>query len=90
MVHFKFYKGTEKVQEEEIIGAGQLNDGILYYGDCDAATLLATTRTLATRDGSMRKEKDEDVLGVKNIRETKHYFLHNECHWWVINSKFYD
>jgi hypothetical protein len=36
VVHFKFYEGTEKVQEEEIIEAEQLNGDILYYDDCDA------------------------------------------------------
>uniref|UniRef100_M8CV70 Thioredoxin H-type 4 n=1 Tax=Aegilops tauschii TaxID=37682 RepID=M8CV70_AEGTA len=43
--HFSFYKGTEKVHEEEGIGPDQLAGDVLYYGDNHAGVVQLHSRT---------------------------------------------
>ncbi|KAL5198190.1 hypothetical protein ABZP36_001702 [Zizania latifolia] len=42
--HFSFYKGTEKVHEEEGIGPDQLAGDVLYYGDHHSAVVQLHSR----------------------------------------------
>lgn len=42
--HFSFYKGTEKVHEEEGIGPDQLAGDVLYYGDNHAGVVQLHNR----------------------------------------------
>ncbi|KAF8700775.1 hypothetical protein HU200_034132 [Digitaria exilis] len=44
MPHFNFYKGAEKVHEEEAIGPERLAGDVLYYGDSHSAVVQLHSR----------------------------------------------
>lgn len=47
--HFAFYKGMEKVHDEEGIGPDQLAGDVLYYGDSHSAVVQLHSRADADR-----------------------------------------
>lgn len=56
--HFSFYKGTEKVHEEEGIGPDQLAGDVLYYGDNHAGVVQLHNR--ADVEALMAENSGED------------------------------
>lgn len=63
--HFSFYKGTEKVHEEEGIGPDQLMGDVLYYGDSHSSVIQLHCRDDVEK--LMEKHKGDGKLLVMDV-----------------------